>query len=117
VAARWKSGASICVVMAAANYPGEPRTGMTISGLEAAAGVPHSVVFHAGTKLQGSDILVSGGRVLGVTATGADLPGAARAAYSAVEKISYEGAQFRRDIGGTAASPGAPRESRPAGAR
>jgi phosphoribosylamine--glycine ligase len=99
IAARWKPGGSVCVVMAAAGYPGEPRTGMKIEGLQAAAGVRDSVVFHAGTKLQGSDIIVSGGRVLGVTATGADLSAAAVRAYEAAGRITFEGAQYRRDIG------------------
>ncbi|HXZ18670.1 MAG TPA: phosphoribosylamine--glycine ligase [Candidatus Acidoferrales bacterium] len=116
VAARWKPGASACVVMAAANYPGEPRTGMKIEGLAAAAGVPDSVVFHAGTKLEGGNVWVSGGRVLGVTATGANLAAAVARAYEAVGKISFEGAQYRRDIG---ASPeaGVSSASRGAGSR
>ena len=98
--------------MAAARYPGEPRTGMKIEGLEAAAGIRDTVVFHAGTKLQGGDVVVSGGRVLGVTAAGADLSAAAARAYEAAGKISFEGAQYRRDIGasgGTGAASGAPR--------
>jgi phosphoribosylamine--glycine ligase len=99
ISPRWKPGASVCVVMAAGNYPGEPRTGMTIAGLDAAAAVPNCVVFHAGTKRRDDDIVVSGGRVLGVTATGVDLAAAARTSYAAIEKISFEGAQFRRDIG------------------
>jgi len=102
IAARWKPGASACVVMAAANYPGEPRTGMKIEGLAAAGRVPEAVVFHAGTKLEGDDIVVSGGRVLGVTATGASLAAARARAYEAVGKISFEGAQYRQDIGATA---------------
>ncbi len=101
IAARWKPGASACVVMAAAGYPGEPRTGMTIAGLESAAQVADAVVFHAGTKrgAQAGEIVVSGGRVLGVTATGPDLRAAAARAYAAAGKISFEGAQYRRDIG------------------
>ena len=102
IAARWKPGASACVVMAAANYPGEPRTGMKIEGLAAAAGVPEAVVFHAGTKLEGGDVSVSGGRVLGVTAAGANLATAVARAYEAVGKISFEGAHYRHDIGASA---------------
>ena len=105
IAARWKPGASACVVMAAENYPGEPRTGMKIGGLAAAAGVAEAVVFHAGTKLHGGDVVVSGGRVLGVTATGANLAAAAARAYEAAGKISFEGAQYRRDIGAAAENP------------
>jgi phosphoribosylamine--glycine ligase len=98
---RWKPGASACVVLAAAGYPGPPRTGMAISGLEAAAAVPEVLIFHAGTRRAeaSGDILVSGGRVLGVTATGKDLPAATACAYRAAERISFEGAQYRHDIG------------------
>jgi phosphoribosylamine--glycine ligase len=101
IAARWKPGASACVVMAAAGYPGEPSTGMKIAGLDAAAQVPDAIVFHAGTKRAeaSGEIQVSGGRVLGVTATGPDLRAAAARAYEAAGKISFEGAQFRHDIG------------------
>ena len=98
ISMRWKPGASVCIVMAAANYPGEPKTGMAIEGLDAAAAVHEAVVFHAGTKLQGERIVVSGGRVLGVTATGADVKAASARAYEAAAKISFEGAQYRRDI-------------------
>jgi len=113
---RWKPGASACVVMAAANYPGEPLTGMKIEGIPAAAGVPDTVVFHAGTKLHEGDTLVSGGRVLGVTATGASLAVAVKRAYEAAGKISYEGAQYRRDIGASA-EVAASSASRSAGSR
>ena len=102
ISARWKPGASACVVMAAAGYPGEPRTGMKIEGLEEAAGVRDTEVFQAGTKLEGGDVVVSGGRVLGVTATGADLATAVARAYEAAGKISFDGAQYRRDIGAMA---------------
>ena len=106
IRARWQPGASACVVMAAAGYPGDPRTGMKIDGLAAAESVAGAVVFHAGTKLQDGEILVSGGRVLGVTATGADLGAAAARAYEAAGRISFEGAQYRRDIGAAGAAPG-----------
>ncbi len=112
ITARWKPGASACVVMAAAGYPGEPRTGMKIGGLEAAADVRDTVVFHAGTKLQDGEVVVSGGRVLGVTAIGADLSTAAARAYEAAGKISFDGAHWRSDIGassGTGAVSGASR--------
>jgi phosphoribosylamine---glycine ligase len=115
IAARWKPGASVCVVMAAAGYPGEPRTGMKIEGLAAATNLADTVVFHAGTKLSNEYVEVSGGRVLGVTATGADLAGAVARAYEAVARISFEGAQFRRDIGATAELGTASSASRGAG--
>jgi phosphoribosylamine---glycine ligase len=109
ISARWKPGASACVVMAAAGYPAEPRTGMKIGGLEAAAAVRDTVVFHAGTKLEGGDVVVSGGRVLGVTATGGDLSAAVARAYEAVGKIEFDGAHWRRDIGATAGAVAASR--------
>ena len=115
IQARWKPGASACVVMAAAGYPGEPRTGMQIEGLAAAESVADAVVFHAGTKLDGGAIVVTGGRVLGVTATGADLPSAVKRAYEAAGKIAFEGAQYRRDIGTTAQVPEPRGASRMAG--
>jgi phosphoribosylamine---glycine ligase len=105
------------VVMAAANYPGEPRTGMRIDGLAAAASVPDAVVFHAGTKLQNEHIVVSGGRVLGVTAAGSTLAEALARAYEAAGKISFEGAHYRRDIGATAEAGAASTTSRSAGNR
>jgi phosphoribosylamine---glycine ligase len=114
IAVRWKPGASVCVVMAAANYPSEPKTGMKIEGLEVAGAVKDTVVFHAGTKLQGDQVVVSGGRVLGVTATGADLASAAARAYEAAGKISFEGAQYRRDIAASGGQDGStPGTARP----
>ena len=95
----WKPGASICVVMAAAGYPGTPQTGARIDGLADAGNVPGVVVFHAATQRSGDEITVAGGRVLGVTATGGDLATAARACYQAAGKIHFDGAHFRRDIG------------------
>jgi phosphoribosylamine--glycine ligase len=91
-------GVAVCVVVAAAGYPGKPRLGDPIGGLPARAA--DLVVFHAGTRRDGDGPLVSaGGRVLGVTAYGADL-GAARArAYGAIEHLRLDGMQIRRDIG------------------
>lgn len=97
----WKPGTSICVVMAAAGYPGTPQTGARIDGLADAAMVPGVVVFHAATQRSGDSITVAGGRVLGVTATGSNLSSAASACYQAVGKIRFDGAHFRRDIGVT----------------
>ena len=84
--------------MAAAGYPAEPRKGDVIGGLEdaSASGV---LIFHAGTALREGRVVTAGGRVLGVTALGADLVDARRKAYEAVDKIRFEGAHFRRDIG------------------
>jgi phosphoribosylamine---glycine ligase len=89
---------SVCVVMAAAGYPDAPKTGSRITGIEAAEQTG-TMVFQAGTKLSGNDLLVSGGRVLGVTAGGATLPEAIEAAYRAVGEIRFDGVQYRTDIG------------------
>jgi len=73
-----------------------------IRGLDNAAKLPDVKVFHAGTARNGNEIVTNGGRVLGVTALGKDLKTAQSAAYAAVEKIHFDGAQFRRDIGAKA---------------
>jgi phosphoribosylamine--glycine ligase len=97
---RWKPGAAACVVMAAPGYPGHYPNGLPISGL--AGPFADAAVFHAGTRLAGDQVVTAGGRVLGVTGWGADLPAALGRAYAAVDAIYFEGAQFRRDIGGRA---------------
>ncbi|MDR2125009.1 MAG: phosphoribosylamine--glycine ligase [Desulfovibrio sp.] len=97
----WTDETALCVVMAAEGYPGEYRKGMTIGGIdEAEAGVPGKIkIFHAGTVAEQGRIRASGGRVLGVTALGADLREAQERAYAAVAGIRLERAFFRRDIG------------------
>lgn len=95
---KWNSMPSVCVVMASGGYPGSYAKGKIISGLDGANALPHTKVFHAGTALKDGQIGTSGGRVLGVTALGKDLKAAQNAAYAAVEKIHFDGAQFRRDI-------------------
>ena len=96
---RWSEAAAVCVVMASGGYPGPVTKGKVIRGLTAAAQMPHTKVFHAGTARKGADTVTNGGRVLGVTAWGAGLAAARAAAYAAVEQIEFEGAQIRRDIG------------------
>ncbi|MHB8926159.1 MAG: phosphoribosylamine--glycine ligase [Bacillota bacterium] len=92
--------AAACVVMASSGYPGPYEKGLPITGLEEAAAAG-ATVFHAGTARDASGRLVTaGGRVLGVTAVGSDLAAAAARAYAAVERISFRGAHYRRDIGG-----------------
>ena len=94
--ARWKPQPAVCVVMASGGYPGDYATGKTIEGLEAVQdGV---TVFHAGTRRGDGAVQTAGGRVLGVTALGDDLPAARARAYEGVDRIHFEGAQFRRDI-------------------
>ncbi len=99
---KWSSLASVCVVMASGGYPGNYVKGKVISGLDDAAKLPNTKVFHAGTAKSGDQIVTNGGRVLGVTALGKDLKNAQAAAYAAVEKIHFDGAHFRRDIGAKA---------------
>jgi len=96
---RWSPGASLCVVLASGGYPGNYETGKTLTGIEAAEKLEGVSVFHAGTKRADGKLVTSGGRVLGVTACGADLRSASERAYEAVEKIRFEGMHFRRDIG------------------
>ncbi len=96
---RWSTEAAMAVVMAARGYPGKPATGGAIAGLEAAGAVPGVQVFHAGTAMRGGALVASGGRVLAVSATGATLAEAARAAYAAVGKVVWADGFCRRDIG------------------
>jgi len=90
---------AVCVVMTSAGYPGAYETGRVITGVEAAAALPGVNVFHAGTALAGGALVTSGGRVLGVQALGADVTAAIRTAYAGVERIRFDGAHYRRDIG------------------
>ncbi|HEV8551360.1 MAG TPA: phosphoribosylglycinamide synthetase C domain-containing protein, partial [Polyangiaceae bacterium] len=93
---------ALCVVLAAPGYPEAPRAGAAITGLGAAAGLEGVRVLHAGTALRGDSVVTSGGRVLGVTAHGTSLEAAHACAYAAIERIHFEGMQYRRDIGGRA---------------
>jgi phosphoribosylamine--glycine ligase len=94
----WSAQPAACVVMASDGYPGAFATGMKISGL---GDVEDAVVFQAGTKRDeaSGDLLTAGGRVLGVTARGEDLPMSLKRAYAAVRRIHFDGAHFRKDIG------------------
>jgi phosphoribosylamine--glycine ligase len=96
---KWKAGASVCVVMASGGYPGKFESGKLIHGLQEAGQVVDVKVLHAGTKKAGAGIITSGGRVLGVTASGASLDDALGKAYQAAGKIQFEGMHYRRDIG------------------
>ena len=98
VQARWDPRAALGVVMAAQNYPDSPRKGDVIHGLTQAAKLPGKV-FHAGTRLQGADAVTSGGRVLCAVGLGATVGEAQHQAYDLVRAISWEGAQYRQDIG------------------
>ncbi len=96
---KWKSGASACVVLASGGYPGKFESGKEIHGLDEAAKIPDVKVLHAGTKRVGEKIVTTGGRVLGVTATGHSLDAALERAYVAAGKIRFEGMHYRKDIG------------------
>jgi phosphoribosylamine--glycine ligase len=99
---RWSSNPAVCVVMASAGYPGSYSKGKMIRGLAEAGRLPDTKIFHAGTAKAGDGVVTHGGRVLGVTAWGRDLRAARDAAYAAVDRIQFEGAQHRRDIAGKA---------------
>jgi phosphoribosylamine---glycine ligase len=94
----WRSGPSVCVVLASEGYPGAYPTGRAIRGVEAAEATG-ATVFHAGTRTGVDGLETAGGRVLGVTAGGADLAQAIQATYAGVREIHCEGMHYRRDIG------------------
>ncbi len=95
----WSSQAAVCVVMASSGYPGQYQRGKTIVGLDEVARIKNAVVFHAGTVKEGSSLVTSGGRVLGVTALGDTVPQAIEETYRAVDKIHWDGEYHRTDIG------------------
>jgi phosphoribosylamine--glycine ligase len=97
--ARWKPGAAAVVVVAARGYPGTPAKGGAIEGLDIAAATG-ALILHAGTALSPEGLLIAtGGRVLGVTATGPTVGAAVATAYTAIEKISFADCLYRADIG------------------
>jgi len=100
---RWDPRPAICVVMAAGGYPGEYRKGAEVIGLDDVVS-DDVMVFHAGTKRLGGKVVTAGGRVLGVTARGPTLAEAQKRAYQTVERIHFDGACYRRDIGAKALS-------------
>jgi len=95
----WDDGAALCVVMASGGYPGKYEKGKPISGLDKVEGMEDVVVFHSGTRQEDGQIFTDGGRVLGVTARGATIAQAQQRAYEAVERIRFDGAHYRTDIG------------------
>lgn len=94
----WSDDACACVIMASGGYPKSYAKGIEITGLSNGQ-LDGVTVYHAGTKLQDNKLVTSGGRVLGVTALGDTLENALKKSYDAVEKIHFEGAHYRRDIG------------------
>ena len=93
----WEEGAAVCVVMASGGYPQKYESGKQIEGLDTVD--KDVVVFHAGTRTEDGKFYTSGGRVLGITAAGKDIPAAREAAYRNLEKIRFDGAHYRKDIG------------------
>ncbi|MGV2917732.1 phosphoribosylglycinamide synthetase C domain-containing protein, partial [Streptomyces alfalfae] len=103
---RWSDDAAVTVVGASHNYPGTPRTGDPIEGLDevAAQDAPDAYVLHAGTRREGDAVVSAGGRVLSVTATGSGLTEARERAYAALSRIRLDGSQHRTDIAAKAAA-------------
>ena len=95
----WSDKWSIGVVMASKGYPGKYEKGKVITGIEEAEKDPDVVVFHSGTTLKDGQLVTNGGRVLTVTAIGNTLKEAKEKVYKAIEKIHFEGAHYRKDIG------------------
>ncbi len=95
---RWSTDPAVCVVMASGGYPGAFEAGKLISGMDEADRIQGVKVFHAGTNRRDDEFYTSGGRVLGVTARGSNLPEAVERAYDAVLKIRFNGMHYRKDI-------------------
>ena len=98
----WVKEPAVCVVVASKGYPDTPETGKVISGLDSLKEWSDVVVYHAATKREDGHVKTVGGRVLGVTALGANLESAIARAYEAIGKIRFEGMTYRRDIGARA---------------
>ena len=94
----WKSGSSACVVLTSKGYPGSYRSGYPIDGLRRTYG-NNALVFHAGTKRDGKNIVTAGGRVLGVVGMNQDLKTALQTSYDLIKTLKFEGMTYRRDIG------------------
>jgi phosphoribosylamine--glycine ligase len=107
LAIRMTPGASVSVIAASAGYPGKYPSGLPISGLEPGA-ADDVVIFHCGTALKDGSLITAGGRVLAIAAAAPDLQQALDKAYARLAKISFEGMQFRRDIGHRALHPSQP---------
>ena len=95
----WAKDAAVCVVLASKGYPDEVETGRAVEGLDAVAGAPDTIVFHAATASKDGRVVTVGGRVLGITALGPNLETAIERAYEGVSKVSFEGMNHRTDIG------------------
>ena len=96
---KWKNAHACNIVLVSGGYPGNYEKRKVISGIEEAEIQPDIIVFHAGTKMDGKNLVTNGGRVLGISATGDTLKEALEKAYKAIGEISFKGMQYRRDIG------------------
>jgi phosphoribosylamine--glycine ligase len=96
---KWKNLFACNIALASGGYPGNYEKEKEIFGIDEAEMQNDIVIFHAGTKIENNKLVTNGGRVLGVSATGKNLEEALAKAYKAIEKISFEGMQYRRDIG------------------
>ena len=97
VTINWRQEAAVCVVLAAAGYPGDYTKGNEITGIDQAE-KQGAMVFHAGTGSKDNHIITTGGRVLGVTAVAGDIRAAVEKVYQAVPEIKFAGMQYRKDI-------------------
>ena len=95
----WSDNAAVCVIAASGGYPGKYATGLEISGLEACEEDENTIIFHAGTSVKDGKFYTAGGRVLGVTSVEENMEKAISKAYAGIEKISFEGIHYRKDIG------------------
>jgi phosphoribosylamine---glycine ligase len=93
---KWHAHSAVCVVMTSKGYPGHYEVGIPIQGLDSS--IQDTMVFHAGTKQQGENVVTAGGRVLGITGIGPDLMTARERAYDTVRQIRFDGCHFRSDI-------------------
>jgi phosphoribosylamine--glycine ligase len=96
---KWTQDFAVCVILASAGYPGKYERGKQIFGLDKTENTKDILIFHAGTKQERGRLLTNGGRVLGITAVDQNVQKAIHKAYATVEKIRFDGIQFRRDIG------------------
>ncbi|MCK4225064.1 MAG: phosphoribosylamine--glycine ligase, partial [candidate division Zixibacteria bacterium] len=95
----WRDDFAVCVILASAGYPGKYEKGKQIFGLDKVEDAEDVFIFHAGTKQEGGRLITNGGRVLGVTAVDKNAEKAIHKAYATMDKIRFDGVQFRRDIG------------------
>jgi len=99
ISLEFEQKAGVNLILCSGGYPDEYRNGLPITGIAEAGEVEGVIVFHAGTKMEGGQLETNGGRVLGISALGENLKQALDRAYTAVNRIEFEGKYYRRDIG------------------